>query len=188
LKLNIFNKKKSLKTSLKSKSDKKIPKTTVESKSESTKQKLSEFGVPSEPKESVDTSADFEDFIELTKTGLEDYGIYTGIKRDPTATGGKRYMVIEPTLTEKDQVNFEKLRKMLMVELTVDLKQIKTKKDAEERLKKKLSSMIKKYELDISLNQFQLPSSFIAHSFSFNESIRITVKLLNCIVDFSILQ
>jgi len=111
VKLNIFNKKKIVKKTLKSKSDKKIPETTDVNESTSTEPKLSEFGVPSKPKESIETSADFEDFIELTKTGLEDYGIYTGIKRDPTATGGKRYTVIEPTLTKKDEENFEKLRK-----------------------------------------------------------------------------
>jgi len=152
VKLNIFNKKNVVKKPLKSKSDKKIPENTAVNESAPTEEKLSEFGVTSEPKKFVDTSGDFEDFIELTKTGLEDYGIYTGIKRDPTATGGKRYMVIEPTLTKKDEENFEKLRKMLMVELTVDLKQIKNKTDAEERLKKKLSSMITKYELDIPLS------------------------------------
>jgi len=96
-----------------------------------------------------DSKIDFENFISITKTGLEDYGIYTGIKNDPTAKGGKRYMVIEPTLSQKDKENFETLRKMLMVELTIDLKKINSKKDAETRLKKKLWSLIKKYELDI---------------------------------------
>ncbi|MCZ6582086.1 MAG: type II/IV secretion system ATPase subunit [Thaumarchaeota archaeon] len=153
MKLNFFNNKKIVKKSLKSKSDKKIPETTVVNESAFTNQKLSEFGVTSKLKESVDTSVDFEDFIDITKTGLEDYGIYTGIKRDPTAKGGKRYMVIEPTLTKKDKENFEKLRQMLMVELTVNLNEIKTKKDAEERLKKKLTSMIKKYDMDIPANR-----------------------------------
>jgi len=96
------------------------------------------------------SEVDFADFVTITKTGLEDYGIYTGIKKDPTAKGGRRYMVLEPTLSKQDQENFEKLRKMLMVELNVDLRTIKNKQDAETRLKKKLASMIKKYDLDIS--------------------------------------
>ena len=95
------------------------------------------------------SEVDFADFVTITKTGLEDYGIYTGIKKDPTAKGGRRYMVLEPTLSKQDQENFERLRKMLMVELNVDLRTIKNKQDAEGRLKKKLASMIKKYDLDI---------------------------------------
>jgi len=67
VKLNIFNKKKIVTKPLKSKSNKKIPETTVKNESASTKPTLSEFGATSEPKKPVDTSVDFEDFIDLTK-------------------------------------------------------------------------------------------------------------------------
>ncbi|MGQ0796082.1 MAG: type II/IV secretion system ATPase subunit [Nitrosopumilaceae archaeon] len=92
---------------------------------------------------------DMKNFITVSKTGYEDYGVYAAIMRDPTAKGGKRYMIIEPTLSEKDRENFEKLRKMLMVELSVDLNDIESRTNAEERLKKKIVSMIEKYGLDI---------------------------------------
>ena len=36
----------------------------------------------------------------------DDYPVYTGIVTDPTAHGGKRFMVIEPTFTAKDKKNF----------------------------------------------------------------------------------
>ncbi len=94
-------------------------------------------------------SNDFTNFISISKTGYENYGVYTGIRNDPTAKSGMRYVVIEPGLSKKDKENFEKLRKMLMTELTVDLSEIKTKEDVAERLKKKITSLIEKYELEI---------------------------------------
>ncbi|MBI3253700.1 MAG: hypothetical protein HYZ56_03145, partial [Nitrosopumilales archaeon] len=48
----------------------------------------------------------------------DDYPVYTGIVTDPTAHGGKRFMVIEPTFTAKDRKSFETIRQILMVELT----------------------------------------------------------------------
>ncbi|MGH9999169.1 MAG: type II/IV secretion system ATPase subunit [Nitrosopumilaceae archaeon] len=99
-------------------------------------------------------SDDMKNFITVSKTGYENYGVYAAIMRDPTAKGGKRYMIIEPTLTVKDKENFEKIRKMLMVELSIDLNDIKSRADAEERLKKKIVSMIDKYGLDIQRRNF----------------------------------
>ena len=97
---------------------------------------------------------EMKNFITVSKTGYENYGVYAAIMRDPTAKGGKRYMIIEPTLTNKDKENFEKIRKMLMVELSIDLSDIKSRADAEERLKKKIVSMINKYGLDIQRRNF----------------------------------
>lgn len=66
-----------------------------------------------------------------------------------------RYAVIEPTLSKKDKENFERLRQMLMTELTVDLNEIKTKEDVAERLKKKIINLIEKYELEIPQKSLQ---------------------------------
>ena len=107
------------------------------------------FGQSSVVQQLGQSSDDMKNFITVSKTGYEDYGVYAAIMRDPTAKGGKRYMIIEPSLSEKDRENFEKLRKMLMVELSVDLKDIESRTNAEERLKKKIASMIEKYGLDI---------------------------------------
>lgn len=80
----------------------------------------------------------------------DDYPVYTGIITDPNAHGGKRFMVIEPTFTAKDRKSFETIRQILMVELTVDLNDIASKKLAEQRLKHKILDIIKKYKLDIT--------------------------------------
>jgi len=102
-----------------------------------------------------DDTDEMKNFITVSKTGYENYGVYAGIMRDHTAKGGKRYMIIEPTLTNKDKENFEKIRKMLMTELSIDLSDIKSRADAEERLKKKIVSMIDKYGLDIQRRDFR---------------------------------
>ena len=68
---------------------------------------------------------------------------------DSTAAGGKRFCIIEPTFTEKDARDYETIRQILMIELTVDLNDIKNKKNAERALKKKVVSIIKKYRINI---------------------------------------
>ncbi|WP_109877339.1 type II/IV secretion system ATPase subunit [Nitrosopumilus zosterae] len=88
-------------------------------------------------------------FMTLSKLEWDSNEIHAGIIKDPTAKGGLRYQVIEPVLSERDQKAFEIIKKLLMTELTVSLQDIKSKKDAERRLKKKIASMVKKYRLNI---------------------------------------
>ncbi len=88
-------------------------------------------------------------YMTLSKLDWDNNDIHAGIIKDPTAKGGLRYQVIEPVLSERDQKAFEIIKKLLMTELTVSLHDIKSKKDAERRLKMKIASMIKKYRLKI---------------------------------------
>ena len=88
-------------------------------------------------------------YMTLSKLDWDNNDIHAGIIKDPTAKGGLRYQVIEPVLSERDQKAFEIIKKLLMTELTVSLHEIKSKKDAERRLKMKIASMIKKYRLKI---------------------------------------
>lgn len=101
-------------------------------------------------KEMMEDIAKYPNFITITNLKYQDIEVYSAIIKDSTAKGGKRYIIIEPTLSKKDQENFELLRKMLTVELSVDLESIKTKKDAERKLTKKIASLIQIYNLDIS--------------------------------------
>lgn len=98
--------------------------------------------------ETKDTDS-FNSFITLAKLDYTTYPVYAGVRKDPLAAGGKRFVVIEPTFTELDRKNFETIRQILMTELTVDLHDIKSRKDAEQKLKKKIINIIKNYELDI---------------------------------------
>jgi len=88
-------------------------------------------------------------FMTLSKLEWDNNEIHAGIIKDSTAKGGLRYQVIEPVLSQKDQRAFEIIKKLLITELTVSLQDIKSKEDAERRLKKKIASMIKKYRLNI---------------------------------------
>lgn len=131
----------------------KLDTVTSPPKSESKNVESSPEPVAQAPKvvvQKTESAEDFTDFISISKTGYEEYGVYTGIRKDPTAKSGIRYVIIEPTFTTKDKENFEKIRKILMTELTVDLNDIKSKKEAGERLKKKISGIIEKYGFDIS--------------------------------------
>lgn len=97
----------------------------------------------------VEVETKIPQFMTLSKLDWDNNEIHAGIIKDPTAKGGLRYQVIEPVLSERDQKAFDIIKKLLMTELTISLQDIKSKEDAERRLKKKISSMIKKYRLKI---------------------------------------
>ncbi|MCV0372696.1 MAG: type II/IV secretion system ATPase subunit [Nitrosarchaeum sp.] len=104
-------------------------------------------------------------FMTLSKLDWEHNEIHAGIIKDPTAKGGLRYQVIEPVLSEKDQKAFEIIKKLLITELSVSLGEIKSKKDAERRLKKKIASMIKKYRLKIPPKNIEKINYFAIRDF-----------------------
>jgi len=89
-------------------------------------------------------------FSSITKLDLFGHPVYTGVINDITSRSGKRFMVIEPTFTAKDKKNFEIIRQILMVELTVDLNDIKTREIAERRLQTKIKQIVRKYALNIT--------------------------------------
>jgi len=88
-------------------------------------------------------------FMTLSKLEYDNNEIHAGITKDPTAKGGFRYQIIEPSLSPKDKEAYHLLKKLLMSELSVSMKEIKSKKDAEKRLKAKMLRMIKQYRLKI---------------------------------------
>jgi len=100
-------------------------------------------------KPDADIQATLDSFATITKLDYQSYPVYTGIVKDPTAPGGQKYVIIEPTFTAQDRKNFETIRRILMVELSVDLNDISSKKLAEVKLEKKIKSIIKKYRLDV---------------------------------------
>jgi len=88
-------------------------------------------------------------FISVSKLEFENAEIHAGVTKDASGNGDLRYTVIEPTLSERDKRNFEIIKKLLITELTVSLNEIKTKKDAERKLTRKIGQLIKKYRLEI---------------------------------------
>ena len=104
-------------------------------------------------------------FMTLSKLDWDNNEIHAGIIKDPTAKGGLRYQVIEPELSERDQKAFEIIKKLLMTELSVSLGEIKSKKDAERRLKNKIAAMIKKYRLKIPPKNIEKINYFAVRDF-----------------------
>ncbi len=104
-------------------------------------------------------------FMTLSKLDWDNNEIHAGIIKDPTAKGGLRYQVIEPMLTERDQKAFDIIKKLLMTELSVSLGEIKSKKDAERRLKNKIAIMIKKYRLKIPPKNIEKINYFAVRDF-----------------------
>ncbi|MCH7968688.1 MAG: type II/IV secretion system ATPase subunit, partial [Thaumarchaeota archaeon] len=62
--------------------------------------------------------------------------------------------VIQPRLSIQDKKNFDIIKKLLMTELSISLTEIKSKKDAEIRLRKKIIQLIKKFKLEIPTKNF----------------------------------
>ena len=88
-------------------------------------------------------------FITVNKLDFNGTEIHCGIIKDPTSVGGLRYFVIQPRLSIKDKKNFDIIKKLLMMELSVALSDTRSKKDAEMILRKKITQLIKKYQLEI---------------------------------------
>jgi len=88
-------------------------------------------------------------FITVNKLDFNGTEIHSGIIKDPTSIGGLRYLVIQPRLSVRDKKNFDIIKKLLMIELSVALSDTRSKKDAERLLRKKIIQLIKKYQLEI---------------------------------------
>ncbi len=74
--------------------------------------------------------------------------VYAAIIKDPK-TQKIMYEIIEPTLQKKDNELLKEVKKLLMEEVDVNLKEIETKKKAEKYLEKKTKETIKKYHIKV---------------------------------------
>jgi len=136
------------------------------------KQKKSVKSVPKQiSKTDVDSSVPIDvdentpKFISVNKLDFSGTEIHGGVIKDPTSIGGLRYLVIQPRLTIKDKRNFELIRKLLMTELSTSLTEIKTKDEAEKRLRSKIKQLIKKYNLEIATKNLSKISYYALRDF-----------------------
>jgi flagellar protein FlaI len=88
-------------------------------------------------------------FMTLSKLDFDKFDVRAGLIKDNTAKGGIRYQIIEPALSERDTKALDIIKKLLMTELSVSMGEIKSKKEAEYRLGRKIEKMIKTYRLKI---------------------------------------
>jgi archaeal flagellar protein FlaI len=75
--------------------------------------------------------------------------VYAAIIKDPE-TQKTRYEIIEPTLQKEEEKQLNDLKSFLMEEIDVNLKEIDTKKKAEDYLRKKTNEIIRKYRIKIA--------------------------------------
>ena len=98
---------------------------------------------------SLSTEKNIPQFMTLSKLDFDKFDVRAGLIKDPTAKGGIRYQIIEPSLSERDEKALEIIKKLLMTELSISMGEIKSKKEAEYRLGRKIEKMIKTYRLKI---------------------------------------
>jgi len=79
---------------------------------------------------------------------IEEPYVYVAIVKEK-GTQKIKYEVIEPTLLEEEKKQLEEVKKLLIEELDVNLKEIETKEKAKEYLKKKFLKIIRDYHLNI---------------------------------------
>ena len=74
--------------------------------------------------------------------------VYAAIVKEKT--GKIKYEVIEPTLLKEEEEQLEEIKKLLMEEIDISLKEVETREKAEEYLKRKFQEVIKDYKLKIA--------------------------------------
>ncbi|UCD26296.1 MAG: type II/IV secretion system ATPase subunit [Candidatus Bathyarchaeota archaeon] len=75
--------------------------------------------------------------------------VYAALVREPN-TQRIRYEVIEPTLLKEEEDKLKEIKGLLITEIDVNLKEVGTRKKAEEYLKNKIREIIKDYQLEIA--------------------------------------
>jgi archaeal flagellar protein FlaI len=80
--------------------------------------------------------------------------IYVGIQKDPE-TGGFRYMVVEPRLTLWEKQVYQKLTRLLVDELEVDMTKLKNNKSAEAYLVEEAKKLSKKYGIKVAPESYK---------------------------------
>jgi len=75
--------------------------------------------------------------------------VYAAITKEK-GTGRIKYEVIEPTLLEEEKEKLKEIKKILMDEIDVSLKEIETREKAEEYLKNKFHEVIRDYKIKIA--------------------------------------
>ena len=87
-------------------------------------------------------------FIQTYQIYPDNPDVYVGIKKDPE-TGGFRYMVVEPKLTLWEKQVYQKLTRLLVDELEVDMTKLKNNKSAEAYLVEEAKKLSKKYGIKV---------------------------------------
>lgn len=96
----------------------------------------------------VPAGAEAYNFVNIVQLDRELPDVFAGIVKDEQ-TGGYKYIVIEPSLSEKDKQNYKEIRKLLIDELDINLWEVKSKKLAQKYLAEKVKKIVKRYGYNI---------------------------------------
>ncbi len=124
-----------------------------------------ELKLASLPSTITEENEEIPNFISVNRLDFDDVEIHGGIIKDPSSKGGLKYSVIQPRLSVRDKKNFDIITKLLMTELSVSMHEIKSKKEAERRLKRKIVQLIKKYNLGIQTKNLSKISYYAVRDF-----------------------
>jgi flagellar protein FlaI len=80
--------------------------------------------------------------------------VYVGIQKD-SETGGYRYVVVEPRLTLWEKQVYQKLTRLLVDELEVDMAKLKNNKSAEVYLVEEAKMLAKKYKINVAPESYK---------------------------------
>jgi flagellar protein FlaI len=100
---------------------------------------------------------------------IEPYA-YSAITHDPT-TGGMLYYVIEPTLLDEDMAYYQKIRRLLIEELDVDLRKVASKEEAQKLLKSKVDEVVKTYKIKIEAEALEKLMYYLTRDFIYHGRI-----------------
>lgn len=92
----------------------------------------------------VPTDSGAYNFVNIVQLDRELPDVFAGIVKDEE-TGGYKYVVIEPTLTDREKQFYKEIRKLLIDELDVSLWSIKNRKVAQQYLAEKVRRIVKRY-------------------------------------------
>jgi len=90
--------------------------------------------------------------------------VFAAIVKDPE-TQKIMYEVVEPTLQKDEEERLKEIKKFLMDEVDVNLKDIETKAKAENYLKQKAEEMIKKYRIKVQPEAVDKLTYYITRDF-----------------------
>lgn len=95
---------------------------------------------------------------------LQEPYVYAAIVKDKD-TQKLRYEVIEPTLQPSEEKHLREIKRLLMDEIDVNLKEIESKEKAENYLRQKILEVIKKYRIKISAEAVDKLAYYIIRDF-----------------------
>jgi len=115
-------------------------------------------------KESLETAIKRKTSMFREVYPIQEPYVFAAVVRDPI-TQKMRYEVIEPTLLHEEEEALREIKSILMEEVDVSLKNLETRKKAEEYLENKVEEVIKNYRVNVAKEAVNKLMYFIRQDF-----------------------